>query len=257
MKIISLLENTTNKNLKTEHGLSLYVEALGKRMLFDFGGSDLFLENAKKIGVDLSLVDFAVLSHGHNDHGGGLNTFLQVNKKAPVYVNPYAFEPHYNKKGGYIGLEKLPSSNRIIWVEKSAKIHTGLTVFNCNGSELSFPINANGHTKIACGVSLPEDYLHEQYLMIEESGKRVLLSGCSHKGILNIMDWVKPTHLIGGFHFSKLPLDKELIKYARCLGEYDTEYYTCHCTGTEQFEYMKPHIKGLHYLACGDEIVIY
>lgn len=257
MKIISLLENTTNKNLKTEHGLSLYVEALDRKILFDFGSTDLFLQNAKKLGVDLREVDFAVLSHGHNDHGGGIKAFLDINKHAPIYVNPNATSPHYNKAGEYIGLDlDLIKEKRLIFVEKQENIHTGLTVFNCNNNAIFTPIVSNGHTKEENGVRVEEDYNHEQYLLINENGNRVLLSGCSHKGITNIMEWIKPTHLIGGFHYSKLPLDNALIDCAAKLNEYDTEYYTCHCTGVDRFEYMKMHMKALHYLACGDEIVI-
>lgn len=257
MKIISLLENTTNKNLETEHGLSLYIEALGKKILFDFGKTDLFFKNAKKLDLDLSQIDFAVLSHGHNDHGGGIKAFLDVNNHAPIYVSSHAFSPHYNKVGEYIGLDTdLINEKRFIFVEKQVNIHTGISVFNCNKSPLFTPIISNGHTKEENGVRIEEDYNHEQYLIINENGNRVLFSGCSHKGILNITEWVKPTHLIGGFHYSKIPLDKAITGYAKKLNEYDTKYYTCHCTGVDRFEFMKPYMKNLYYLACGDEIVI-
>lgn len=257
MKIVTLLENTTKKGFETEHGLSLYIEALGKKILFDFGASPLFCQNAKRLGVDLSAVDIAILSHGHNDHGGGIKAFLDTNSHAPIYISPHAFEPHYNAKGEYIGLDvALQNSSRFIYVDKKLKIDTGLTVFNCNGLLPFEPIIDCGHTAIKNGCPIPEDYCHEQYLLIEDGGKRVLFSGCSHKGIINIMEWVKPSHLIGGFHFSKLPLDSSLGSLTKRLSTYNTEYYTCHCTGTAQFEYMKPHLKGLNYLATGDEIII-
>ncbi|MBR5633360.1 MAG: MBL fold metallo-hydrolase, partial [Clostridia bacterium] len=80
MKIVCLAENTTSRDdVGAEHGLSLYVEAAGKKILFDMGQTDLFMKNAEKLGVDLSKVDVAVLSHGHYDHGGGLSAFLKVN----------------------------------------------------------------------------------------------------------------------------------------------------------------------------------
>ena len=96
MKIISLLENTSERDdVKTEHGLSLYIETNGHRILFDMGQTDLFYENASTLGVDLSLVDLAVLSHGHYDHGGGLRKFLEVNSTAPIYLRKEAFLPYY------------------------------------------------------------------------------------------------------------------------------------------------------------------
>ena len=257
MKITTLSENTTRGGLKCEHGLSLYIETSGKKILFDFGASDIFYENALQLGVDLSQIDFAVLSHGHNDHGGGLKRFLEINSHAPVYVSPYAFEPHYNAAGKYIGLDTdLAHSGRLITVEKSQIIDTGVKIFNCNHLAHRFPITECGHTKEANGKRQKEDYCHEQYLLISQGKDRVLISGCSHKGILNIMEWVKPTHLVGGFHFSKLPLDSALLSYANTLDQFGAQYYTCHCTGTEQFNFMRSRMQGLSYLSTGDEITI-
>ena len=257
MKITTLSENTTRGGLKSEHGLSLYVEMQDKKILFDFGASSLFCENALMLGVDLRGVDFAVLSHGHNDHGGGLKRFLEINKRAPVYVSPHAFEPHYNAVDEYIGLDQdFANNDRLILVEKSKIIDTGVEIFNCNHLSHRFPITECGHTKEVNGERQKEDYCHEQYLLITEGEKRVLFSGCSHKGILNIMEWAKPTHLIGGFHFSKLPLDNTLLSYAQQLDHFGAQYYTCHCTGTEQFEFMKNRMQNLNYLATGDEITI-
>ena len=82
MKLWTLVENTScNENLKNEHGLSFYIETQNHKILFDFGQSDIFLENANKMGIDLSKVDIAILSHGHYDHGGGLKTFMKINEK--------------------------------------------------------------------------------------------------------------------------------------------------------------------------------
>lgn len=103
---------------------------------------------------------------------------------------------------------------------------------------------------------MPDDFRHEQYLCIEEKDKRVLISGCSHKGILNIVEWFEPNVLIGGFHFSKLPLDETLMGYAKFLDSFDTEYYTCHCTGPEQYQFMKKYMKQLNYLSTGVKIYI-
>ena len=258
MKIISLSENTSNKeNIGAEHGLSLYIEANGKKILFDFGASDLFVKNAVLLGVDLARVDFAILSHGHSDHGGGLSAFLELNSYAPVYVSPYAFEPHYNARGEYIGLDPLlANEKRLKFVESKEFIDTGLCVFNCNRLPSICAPAPTGHTKVTDGKHLIDDYVHEQYLVVTEGSKRILISGCSHKGIVNIMEWVKPTHLVGGFHFSRLPLDERLLEYADRLNEYDTNYYTCHCTGREQFELMRSHMKNLCYLSAGEEITI-
>jgi 7,8-dihydropterin-6-yl-methyl-4-(beta-D-ribofuranosyl)aminobenzene 5'-phosphate synthase len=92
MKITALIENTTaDKKLKANHGLCLYIETDKHKLLFDMGANDLFLRNAEQLGIDIKAVDTAVISHGHFDHGGGLQQFLQNNDKAKVYINQNAF----------------------------------------------------------------------------------------------------------------------------------------------------------------------
>lgn len=258
MKITSLLENTaSSEKVRSEHGLSLYIETEKSKILFDMGQTDLFYENALSLGIDLKSVDFAVLSHGHYDHGGGLKKFLEVNRTAPVYINEYAFEQHYNGTEKYIGLDvSLKDSHRIIFTKDEFFISEKLKLFSCNGREKKHDLGSFGLTCFENGKFVPDSFRHEQYLLIEEDNKKILISGCSHKGILDITDWFKPDYLIGGFHFSKLPLDETLITYAKFLDSYKTHFYTCHCTGAEQFSFMKNHMEKLSYLSCGDSILI-
>ena len=75
MKIVTLIENTAPENLIAEWGLSLLIEYRGKRYLLDAGGSKRCAENADRLGVPLSEVDAAILSHAHFDHSGGLEAF--------------------------------------------------------------------------------------------------------------------------------------------------------------------------------------
>lgn len=99
MKVTMLLENDLERqDLKNVHGLSFYIETEEKKVLFDFGPDDSFMRNAEKLGIDLKEVDLAVLSHGHQDHGGGIFEFLHYNKKAKVYIQEEAFLPHYSKR---------------------------------------------------------------------------------------------------------------------------------------------------------------
>ena len=89
MRIVTLVENTARRqDLTAEHGLSLYIETENHKILFDAGQSEAFAENAKKLGVDLTQTDLAVLSHGHYDHGGGLAKFLEANDHAPIFLSP-------------------------------------------------------------------------------------------------------------------------------------------------------------------------
>ena len=258
MKITSLLENTTARaDMLVEHGLSLYIETESHRILFDMGQTDLFYENAITLGIDLATVDIAILSHGHYDHGGGLRKFLEINSHAPVYIHKDAFLPHYNGTEKYIGLDPaLQDHPQIVFTNDEYRISDALTLFSCNNRVKGHPTIPSGLTEKAGGVFLPDDFRHEQYLRMEENGKQVLISGCSHKGILDITEWFKPDVLIGGFHYSKLPLDEALAEAAKSLAAHLTVFFTCHCTGCAQYEFMRQYIPSLHYLSCGQTISV-
>lgn len=258
MRITSLSENTAQRaDVQTEHGLSLYIEAGSHRILFDMGQSELFLQNADTLDIDLSRVDVAVLSHGHYDHGGGLAAFLKINAHAPVFLHRNAFLPYYNGTEKYIGLDPALSAHpRLHFTQGCHAIAPGLTLYDCNDKKRPHSFGSAGLCKRVGEELLPDDFLHEQYLLITEGERRVLISGCSHKGILDIAAWFLPDVLVGGFHFSKLPLDGTLTAAAQALNAHPTTYYTCHCTGRAQYEFMKQEMPRLHYLACGESIEI-
>ena len=249
MKLVTLMENTTAcDNLRCEHGLSLYLETGNHKILFDAGQSSAFAENAEKLGVDLREVDFAVLSHGHYDHGGGLEEFLKINNTAPVYISSHAFEPHYSANG-YIGLDlQLQGREQLRAVAEETALAEGITLYQLE----VVPADTAGLEMEEQGQRKPDDFRHEQYLLVEEGGKRILISGCSHKGILQIMEAFRPDILVGGFHFMKITEEAKLAEAAKKLLEYDTVYYTGHCTGLTQYAYLKS-VMGdqLHYIATG------
>ena len=258
MKITSLLENTAAcSDVMVEHGLSLFIETENQRILFDMGQSDLFAKNAEALGIDLSTVDAAVISHGHYDHGGGLSDFLRMNKKAPVYINKGAFGKFYNGSGKYIGLDaELKNSDMIKFADDGREVLANCRIFSCNDKVRKYDMGSFGLSEDTGNLRIPDNFHHEQYLLIEEKGKRVLFSGCSHKGIFDIVEWFKPDVLVGGSHFSKITEAAMLEEFARRLDEYPTVYYTCHCTGVEQYEIMKKHMRSLHYIACGESICL-
>ena len=264
MKIRVLMENTASApEFLCEHGLSLWIEREDCRLLFDMGQSDKFAENAEKLGIDLGKADLAVLSHGHYDHGGGLKRFLELNQKAPVYLNRYAFEPHFNSLSGKeIGLDPaLRDSGRLTFLGARAVLSESMELFPSTEFQPVVPMDPSGLTTLREGKWIPEDFRHEQYLLLREKGKRILISGCSHTGIVNLMEWLKPDVLIGGFHLKRLDPEGEgkaaLEQLAERLKTYDTVYYTCHCTGTAQYGFLKERMGDrLHYLAAGAELIL-
>lgn len=261
MKIYTLMDNESYLDgYWKEHGLSFYIETENHKILFDFGQTDKFIANAKRLGIDLSLVDIAVLSHGHYDHGGGIEKFIQVNQLAKIYINQYAFRNYYHGTDKYIGLDmRLKNHDRFVFIDKNLIVDDELEI---KGSHFipHYPLDSAGLL-----VKLNEDYqedcfLHEMYLMIHEN-KNVLLSGCAHKGVLNIMRWFSPDIFVGGFHLKKQEIinhsHNNLDKIAKELLNYSTIYYTGHCTGLKQYEYLKEIMKDqLFYLSAGTMIEI-
>lgn len=263
MKICALMENTPYEpRFAAEHGLSLYIETDRHKILFDTGASGAFADNARLLGVDLSQVEMAILSHDHYDHGGGIARFLELNDHAPLYLSGKAFGKRYDSEGKYIGIDSaLRKSGRLRFVGDFLALDDQLSLYSCNDREEHYPLDSAGLLEERDGVHRPDRFLHEQYLMIRENGKKVLISGCSHKGILNIMDWLEPDVLIGGFHFMKQEITPQgnpvLDQASEVLNGHRATYYTCHCTGLEPFRYLKERMgDSLQYLASGQVITV-
>ena len=257
MKVWTLIENTTtSEDLVCEHGLSLYIEAGGLRILFDAGQTDAFIGNAEKMGVDLRQVDLCILSHGHYDHGGGLSRFLEVNDHAPVYVSRHAFGDFYSSPEKYIGLDwQLLSSDRVVFTGDNRTINEAVSIHACPGFPQPCPSYSDGLTVLKRGQHEPDDFRHEQYLLIREGEKRILVTGCSHRGVMNIKTWFAPDVYVGGFHLMKLDPVADRIKL-KAVGSFltqkETVYFTGHCTGEEQYALLKETLgERLHRLSTG------
>lgn len=261
MKLWVLMENTPCcPEMASEHGLSFYLETATHNILFDAGQSAAFADNAQRMGVDLSKVDVAILSHGHYDHSGGLARFFQLNHHAPVYLHPLALGDQCHGESRYIGIDPALKDNpRLIPVDRDFAISPTVTLRSCNEKNRPYPTNSDGLTVKQGDHIAPDTFLHEQYLEIQDKGRSILISGCSHKGILNIMDWFAPDILVGGFHFMNVDTTSGaspvLDHAAQVLCQYNTQYYTCHCTGLAPYQYLKA-LMGpqLHALTAGDVV---
>ena len=274
MRIINLVENTEGKSgCGVEHGLCFYIETEKHKLLMDAGQTELLLENAQKLGIDLTAVDTVVLSHGHYDHGGGILPFAKINPDAKIYVPEAAFGEYYsvNKAGEphYIGLAaEIRELSQVVKVSAEGiyKIDEELSIFSGIGSKHPVP-SANQRLKKKAGDDLvQDDFAHEQCLVIREGIKSSLLSGCAHHGLLNILDRYRelyggePDVVISGFHMMRRHgySDEDInviIDTALALRQYKTVFYTGHCTGVEPYNAMKKLMGDrLHYVHSGDEI---
>lgn len=273
MTITALVENTSACGLPVEHGLCLHLALEdGRRVLFDMGPTDLLLANAEALGIDLGQVDMVVLSHGHYDHGGGLKAFLGVNGHASVYVHERAFRPHYSLRADgmrYIGMDTaLHASARLVFRDDGpGEIAPSLTLFG--GVRGSHPIPPGNQFLFGPSEGERDAFADEQNLIIREGRNIVLLAGCAHAGISNIVDrateicGAPPTHVLAGMHLSRSGLSPEREQeYVGSLASHllsfpGTRYYTMHCTGVEQFGRLAQ-LMGTRicYLSCGETVNI-
>jgi 7,8-dihydropterin-6-yl-methyl-4-(beta-D-ribofuranosyl)aminobenzene 5'-phosphate synthase len=260
MKITVLAENSVSKtntmNVKSEHGLSLFIEFDERKILFDTGQSDLFIKNAEKMGIDLSQVDYLFISHGHFDHGGGLKHFLKINNKAKIFLHINAAHKFYTKIFGfipyYVGLDQkvIAQKSRIYFIEEDTQIEDKIIILEGFPEVFPQPEANKALFEKTKNRFIADKFNHELAMLLIENDEIVLFSGCSHSGIINIIEEVKLFSknmrikaTFGGFHIHN-PVSKKnespeyIDKLTKALGETDPVYYTGHCTGENNFRYI-------------------
>lgn len=252
MKLTVLIDNIASGELAGEWGLAIYIEQAGKKILLDAGGSGRFIENAARLGIDLSAVDFGVLSHAHYDHSLGLDDFFAINHRAKFYIrqgtgeNCYHYSPTEKR---YIGLRKgclAEHAGRLVFVGGDYELFPGAMLI---------PHRTEGIEKISernfmyierDGKLMPDAFGHEQSLVIGTEKGLVIFSSCSHAGADNIVKEISRTYpgkniyaIIGGFHQFNSPAD-EVRAFARRLKETGVQYVvTGHCTGDEAYAIIR------------------
>lgn len=243
MKITILAENLTftDEHFYGEPGPSYWIEADGKRILFDTGFSDLFVKNAKKLDVDLAAADAIVLSHGHNDHATGLKNFPHPSKKISLIAHPNALIPKYGGKtyiGASISADEAAAQYAYTPSTEPYFITPNIAFLGEIPQTHDFePRVQVGNLKI--GEETPPDYLiDDTALAINTSQGIVIVTGCSHSGICNIIDQAKKVFntesvntVLGGFHLRSADNDR-LEKVADFFAANVTgTVHAGHCTG--------------------------
>ncbi|MGG7163283.1 MBL fold metallo-hydrolase [Clostridium ihumii] len=273
MKLIALIENKSNNDLIAEHGLAVYIEYNKKKYLLDTGLSDNFVENAKKLDIDLENVDVAILSHNHSDHSGGYDGFFNINKKANVYVRNEVKDKCYIKIGPikkYIGIPKGildKYSDRFMYINEDYKIDDGVWLISHKTENLeSRGKKAHMYRMTKDGLK-PDNFKHEQSLVFETKNGLIVLNSCSHGGIDNIVKEVKNTFkgkkvfaVIGGFHLmglkgpNSMNITKEEVEaLGKRLIDLGVEHiYTCHCTGDPAYKILRSTVgEKVQYFSTG------
>lgn len=252
LKVTVLVENTVGVplGLLSEWGLSMFLDFGDERILFDTGEQGSLIGNAQTMGINLKEIDEIVLSHGHYDHTGGLFQLLKYRGKVPVYAHPEIFAGHYgrgfNGQGDkYLGvpyrLEQLESAGaEFHFHRKPLELRPGLWLSGEIPRQTDFERIDDRMIKMQDG-DVVQDTLPDDYSLFYASDKGlVILLGCAHAGLVNIVEWAKRVTgqekvraIIGGTHLGPASPEQQekTVQYLRTLA------LEClapnHCTGPD------------------------
>ena len=267
IKITILVDDSVSaKGLCAEHGLSMLIETPEKNMLFDTGQSSLFLQNAQRLGVDVSDIDTIVLSHCHYDHAGGVPDYV----KNKTLVNIYAHSNIFRKcckieNNGHQRNAGLP------WTKNSLKENNITYHLNNRPKKISDNIFLTGeipmvtdYETVAKGFYTykdneldPDLFLDDQALIIKTSDGLVIILGCSHRGVINTIEHArriteesKIHTVIGGMHL--IDADEERIsKVIEAFNQYNVKnIIPLHCTGFKASAEIYNQMKTNYKYAC-------
>lgn len=233
MKLSILTENTASGKFCAEHGLSYYIES-DINILFDTGHSDVFLQNAKKLNIDLDKIETLVLSHGHWDHGDGLRYIS--NKK--LICHPDVFKKRYRKNGNEniglkLSLNELSEKFEIITSSEPYHVSENIIFLGEVPRLNSFE---SKETSFVLENNIDDFITDDSGLVIKQNNEIIIISGCAHSGICNIVEYAKKITginkiraVVGGFHLKyNNHQTRETIKYLK--SQDIAELYPSHCT---------------------------
>ncbi|MEA4921071.1 MAG: MBL fold metallo-hydrolase [Clostridiaceae bacterium] len=256
IKIAVLVDNSTlvsqDTNLVGEAGASYYIEDENKKFLFDVGFSDNFYKNSKIMGIDLSKVDAIVLSHGHDDHIGGLRYMPEFMEGKPIVCHPDLFGPIY-LNGLPIGCDftnsEIAKKYNLILSREPLKLTQNLWYLGEIPRENNFEGKRSvGEKQFDSGIA-PDNLLDDSALAYVSDKGLFIITGCSHCGICNIITYAKSVTgvdnvygVIGGLHL--LTVNENLTKTIEFLSKENIQLFCpCHCVALPAKLEMAKHMQ--------------
>ena len=268
MKLTILFENHAGykKGLIGYHGFSALIEHRGKKILVDTGtDGNVLLHNMKSLGISPEEIDALFITHGHYDHTGGLKAFLEAREEGidiyahtAIFQRRAALKPKWREIGIPFTREELEAIGARFYLStEPAELLSGFI----SSGEIE-----RRHWDRAVGYlvrdgEITKDSVKDDMALIVDLGNGIaVITGCGHSGILNIAEHAvrltgKPVKaLIGGFHLrgAKATLLKETADGLRSLGV--GKLYAGHCTGIDEYAYLKTHLKNVEPLHVGKVI---
>ena len=273
VKIKVLIDNQPGDDalLECEHGLSYYIETGCSRVLCDMGASEKFISNASRMGIDLSAIDFAFVSHGHADHTGGLPDYLRTFGEKKVYLSErISKEMYFSSRRGSrrdISTERSVFENhqdRLVLLKDSCWITPEIAAVYTDVHEHSQPLGNAFLSKEVHGEESLDDFGHELSLAVLTPKGLVIVSSCSHGGAVNIMKsccrftgMPRIYAFVGGLHL--VDGEQTTSEVEAFVNEIKTEYpdikiYTGHCTGGLAKQELMSHTLDVQIFKTGDVI---
>jgi 7,8-dihydropterin-6-yl-methyl-4-(beta-D-ribofuranosyl)aminobenzene 5'-phosphate synthase len=230
-----------------EHGFAAWVEMGRDRVLFDTGRGTALLPNAAALGLDLARAGAVVLSHGHSDHSGGLAPLLAAFGPRTVVGHPGVFAARSWVKGDGsrrpIGIphsrEELEKLGAVFvlktgWVEVAESVHATGQVPRLT------PFESGDPTLVADATGAADPLDDDLTLVVEGEEGLLVLLGCAHAGVVNILRHVaarfpdRPIHtVLGGTHLGSAPAAQLAATIEALRGMGIARMGACHCTGSE------------------------
>ena len=259
-KITILVDNQAGAGLVAEHGLALWIETEGLRILFDAGQGVALEPNARSLGADLSRTDILALSHGHYDHAGGIHQVLRQARNAHVYCHPGVVQPRFSIRDGtpksiqapresLAAIAKLPE-RRIRWTAQATALTDRIGVTGYIPRQTSFE-DAGGPFYLDPEGQRADPIEDDQALWIRTEAGIIVCVGCAHAGLANSLDYVqrlnqglKISAVIGGFHLVNASRER-LERTAAALQGLELELAVpCHCTGEHAVSSLRDALGG-------------
>ncbi len=258
VRITTLVNNTMPRPLLAEHGLSFWIEFAGKNILFDTGQSDATIRNADLLDIDLSKTDTIILSHGHYDHTGGLETVLDLAPNAALYLHPDAAGVRYSCHPGKPPKDvSMPST---VCEKIAESVSRGTLIYSATPQSIAPNVTVTGAIPrltdyedtggpfyLDTECQNPDPLNDDQALMISTSNGLVIVLGCAHAGLINTLKYARkltnqPIYaVIGGMHL-KSATQERMHKTAQELAQFNIQHLVPrHCSGETFIEILQRH----------------
>jgi 7,8-dihydropterin-6-yl-methyl-4-(beta-D-ribofuranosyl)aminobenzene 5'-phosphate synthase len=256
VSITTLVNDTASEGLACEHGLSFLIQYAGRQILFDTGQSNIILENARLLGINLAETEAIILSHGHYDHTGGLSAVLAVAPQAAVYVHPAALNPKFSRNNSRVraigmldsakeAITNKAGSGKVLWTEAQTEVSPGLFVTGQIPRTTDFE-DVGGRFFIDRDCREADVLPDDQAVFFKSANGLVVLLGCAHSGTVNTLNYVAGLSgaesiyiVMGGMHLLNASLER-IKRTIEAFRRYNVRKIgLAHCTGNnpiEQFE---------------------